>query len=43
MVVVDAKDEAARGFYERYGFRVLLDQQTRLFLPMETIVRNLNR
>ncbi len=36
-VVVDAKDVAARGFYERYGFQQLLEHQNRLFLPMKTI------
>jgi ribosomal protein S18 acetylase RimI-like enzyme len=36
-VVVDAKDDAARGFYERYGFQQLLEHQNRLFLPMKTI------
>ena len=36
-VVVDAKDDAARGFYERYGFQQLIEHQNRLFLPMKTI------
>jgi GNAT superfamily N-acetyltransferase len=36
-VVVDAKDEAARAFYERYGFQRLADHPNRLFLPMRTI------
>jgi predicted GNAT family N-acyltransferase len=36
-VVVDAKDDATRGFYERYGFQQLLEHQNRLFLPMKTI------
>ena len=36
-VIVDAKDEAAVGFYQRYGFQQLVDQPRRLFLPMQTI------
>jgi len=36
-VVVDAKDDAARAFYERYGFQQLGDRPNRLFLPMKTI------
>jgi ribosomal protein S18 acetylase RimI-like enzyme len=40
-VVVDAKDDSARLFYERCGFLRLLDSEdsheNRLFLPMKTI------
>ncbi len=36
-VVVDAKDEAARAFYHRFGFQAFVDEGRRLFLPMETI------
>jgi predicted GNAT family N-acyltransferase len=36
-VVVDAKDEAARTFYLRYGFLELPKIEKRLFLPMGTI------
>lgn len=36
-VVVDAKDERAIGFYTRYGFQPLTEQQQRLFLPIATI------
>jgi predicted GNAT family N-acyltransferase len=36
-VVVDAKDAAARRFYERYGFQPLVEHQNRLFVPMKTI------
>jgi len=32
-MVVDAKDERARAFYEKYGFTRLLDSESRLFLP----------
>lgn len=34
--VVDALHDGARGFYERYGFRRFLDDEYRLYLPMET-------
>lgn len=36
-VVVDAKDEAARAFYLKYGFIDLPKVDKRLFLPMATI------
>lgn len=36
-VVVDAKDEAARRFYQHFGFLALPDTPNRLFLPMKTI------
>lgn len=36
-VIVDAKDDAARGFYERYGFRRFADHPSRLSLPMGMI------
>ncbi|MEW6367393.1 MAG: GNAT family N-acetyltransferase [Acidobacteriota bacterium] len=36
-VVVDAKDEAASGFYIKYGFLSLPKIPRRLFLPMGTI------
>jgi GNAT superfamily N-acetyltransferase len=36
-VVVDAKDDAAARFYERFGFRRLPDEPFRLFLTMRTI------
>ena len=34
---VDAKDENARRFYERFGFMSLPDHHLQLFLPIETI------
>lgn len=34
---VDAKNDAARAFYERYGFVPLPDISLQLFLPIETI------
>lgn len=36
-VVVDAKGDAARSFYERYGFQRFTDDEHRLFIPMRTI------
>ena len=36
-VIVDAKDDRARVFYESFGFRSLLASANRLFLPMQTI------
>lgn len=36
-VVVDAKDDATRAFYERYGFFRDLDNGYRLYLPMKTV------
>lgn len=36
-VVVEAKDDQARSFYERYGFICFPDQPYWLFLPMKTI------
>ena len=38
-VVVDAKDEAAKRFYEHFGFLSLPETPKRLFLPMKTIER----
>lgn len=35
-VVVDAKNDAARAFYERYGFRPFPSTPRRLFLPLAT-------
>ncbi len=36
-VLVDAKDDAARSFYKKYGFIELPKIDKRLFLPMATI------
>ena len=36
-VIVDAKDEKAKSFYERYGFIELKNPAMTLFLPMKTI------
>jgi ribosomal protein S18 acetylase RimI-like enzyme len=35
-MVVDAKNDRAVAFYERYGFRAFSTEQRRLFLPLET-------
>lgn len=34
---VDAKDEAAKGYYLRYGFISFVDSPLKLFLPLTTI------
>lgn len=36
-VIVDAKDDSARSFYEKFRFRRLVDNPYRLFLPMSAI------
>jgi ribosomal protein S18 acetylase RimI-like enzyme len=36
-VVVDALNQRARSFYERYEFCAFPDRKLRLFLPMKTI------
>jgi ribosomal protein S18 acetylase RimI-like enzyme len=36
-VVVDAKDDAATAFYEKYGFIEMPEHHGRLFLPMESV------
>jgi ribosomal protein S18 acetylase RimI-like enzyme len=38
-VVVDAKDEAAKKFYERHGFLPLEDRPMRLFFPMKSVAQ----
>lgn len=39
-VIVDARDAAARSFYEHYGFYRLPDQDRRMFLPMVEIEKS---
>ena len=39
VVVVDAKDDAARAFYESYGFVALDAHPRRLVLPMATVAK----
>jgi GNAT superfamily N-acetyltransferase len=39
MVLVDAKDERTRRFYEAHGFRALREFPNRLVIPMQTIQR----
>jgi len=36
-VFVDAKDEAARGYYQRFGFLSLPENPLEMFLPMGTV------
>lgn len=43
VVVVDAKDERARGFYLRHDFIPLPTQPNRLFYPMKTIEKLFTR
>lgn len=38
-IVVDAKDETVRSFYQRYGFRALEDRPLHLYLPMKDVER----
>ena len=38
-LVVDAKNDDARAFYERYGFLRFPDSPSRLFIPIETLRR----
>jgi GNAT superfamily N-acetyltransferase len=40
---VDAKDDAARTYYERFGFVPLPDNPLQLFLPVQTIREALER
>ena len=37
-VRVDAKDESARDFYQKYGFISLKDAESSLILPIKTII-----
>lgn len=36
-LVVDAIDEDAQGFYERFGFTLLSGERRRLFLPLKSV------
>lgn len=38
-IEVDAIDDAAKGFYLKFGFTPLLDDERHLFLPMQTICK----
>lgn len=40
-VIVDAKDEHARAFYQHFGFETLLDSPNRLFLLIKDLRRNI--
>lgn len=37
VIEVDAKDDATRSFYAKFGFRSLTDDRLHMFLPMETV------
>ena len=41
VVIVDALNDDAREFYERYGFRLMTSQSNRLYIPVETIKKSL--
>lgn len=41
-IEVDAKDEAAKTFYENYGFLTLVDDPYLLFMPIKTVMNGLN-
>ncbi|MCF6146070.1 hypothetical protein PMAG_a2955 [Pseudoalteromonas mariniglutinosa NCIMB 1770] len=43
MLVVDAKDDKAKEFYEKYGFIAFPDEPYRLFLTMKDSELLLNR
>jgi predicted GNAT family N-acyltransferase len=36
-VIVDAKDKNVKKFYEKYGFKPVLDDELRLYLPLASI------
>jgi len=38
-IVVDAKDQHASNFYQKFGFIPFLDQANALFIPLETVKR----
>lgn len=40
-VVVDAKDDNAAAFYQHFGFRPFSGQPSRLYLPVQTIIKEL--
>jgi GNAT superfamily N-acetyltransferase len=43
VIEVDAKDDTARSFYTKFGFRSLTDDRLHMFLPMETARKALQR
>jgi ribosomal protein S18 acetylase RimI-like enzyme len=40
-LMVDAKDDSARGFYEHFGFERFPDDQYSLFVPVATLRKSL--
>jgi predicted GNAT family N-acyltransferase len=38
-VIVDAKNEEVKPFYEKYGFKPVVDDELRLYLPLSMIPR----
>jgi ribosomal protein S18 acetylase RimI-like enzyme len=39
-IEVDAKNERARAFYEKYGFKPLLDDTLHLYLPIRVLLKS---
>lgn len=37
VILVDAKNDHARKFYESFGFQAVLDRPDRMFIPMKTV------
>lgn len=42
VVIVDALNDNARRFYEKYGFQLLVDSGDKLFIPIKTLRKSLN-
>jgi stage V sporulation protein SpoVS len=38
-IVVDAKNDRAKAFYERYGFVAFVDTPNHLYLPLDTVLK----
>ena len=38
-IIVDAKNDRAKAFYERYGFVAFVDAPNRLYLPLDTVLK----
>lgn len=40
-IVVDAKDEKAKSFYERFGFTAIVENPLELYLPLATVLKSM--
>jgi GNAT superfamily N-acetyltransferase len=38
-IIVDAKNDRAKAFYERYGFVAFMDAPNRLYLPLDSVLK----